>query len=283
MMPRFIRKLISKILRFPLLSSVRRVYIRRHRARSYYRENFKLINRWARQNTELSNYYYDLDENNLADLSTLISAITNSSVDQVQLFFKELETDERLERHISSLWINEPSMSDAKVGFGRRIGWYALIRILKPKVIIETGVHQGIGSCVIAAALMKNLEDGAEGKYYGTDIDKNAGVLFTEPYSRVGEIIYGDSIESLKSFEKKIDFFINDSDHSATYERFEYEAIKSKLSDDAIILGDNSHVTSCLREFSIINQRQFIFFREIPRNHWYPGAGIGISYKHYEH
>jgi hypothetical protein len=282
-MPRFIRKLASKIFRFPLLYNIRRVYKRRYRARSYYRETFKLINSWARQNTEDSNYYYDLDENNLADLATLISAITNSSVVQVQLFFKELDSDERLKRHISSLWINEPLMLDAKIGFGRRVGWYALIRILKPKVIIETGVHQGVGSCVIAAALMKNLEDGTEGKYYGTDIDKNAAVLFTEPYSRVGEILYGDSLESLNSFEKKIDFFINDSDHSATYEKSEYEAIRSKLSDDAIILGDNSHVTSCLREFSIINQRHFIFFREVPRNHWYPGAGIGISYKNCQH
>ncbi len=23
----------------------------------------------------------------------------------------------------------------------------------------------------------------------------------------------------------------------------------------------------------------FIFFKETPLNHWYPGAGIGISYK----
>ena len=30
--------------------------------------------------------------------------------------------------------------------------------------------------------------------------------------------------------------------------------------------------------FSMINKRNFVLFKEKPKNHWYPGAGIGISY-----
>ena len=75
-----------------------------------------------------------------------------------------------------------------------------------------------------------------------------------------------------------IDLFINDSDHSAEYEFKEYLAIKNKLSKTGIILGDNSHSTDKLIKFSIENNRRFILFRDEPSNHWYPGAGIGISY-----
>ena len=46
-----------------------------------------------------------------------------------------------------------------------------------------------------------------------------------------------------------------------------------------MILGDNSHVTDELLRFSIEHKRNFVLFRERPKNHWYPGAGIGISYK----
>jgi hypothetical protein len=91
--------------------------------------------------------------------------------------------------------------------------------------------------------------------------------------------LYGDSIESLKKLDVAIDLFINDSDHSADYEAEEYKIIADKLSERAFVLGDNSHVTDKLLEFSLATNRQFIFFKEKPLNHWYPGAGIGISFK----
>ena len=102
--------------------------------------------------------------------------------------------------------------------------------------------------------------------------------MFREPYSNFGEILYGDSIESLGKFQERIDLFINDSDHSAKYEYEEYEIIKNKLSSNAFLLGDNSHVTDSLRKFSNRNGRHFLFFREVPKDHWYPGAGIGFSF-----
>ena len=55
-------------------------------------------------------------------------------------------------------------------------------------------------------------------EYIGTDINPNAGYLFDEIYSENGKILYGDSIESLK-LNAEIDLFINDSDHSAEYEK----------------------------------------------------------------
>jgi hypothetical protein len=72
--------------------------------------------------------------------------------------------------------------------------------------------------------------------------------------------------------------FINDSDHSAEYEGREYRVIAPKLSAQAIIVGDNAHVTDELMKFSREIDRQFLFLREEPVNHWYLGAGIGRSF-----
>ena len=72
---------------------------------------------------------------------------------------------------------------------------------------------------------------------------------------------------------------INDSDHSAEYEHREYQTIAPKLSPGGgLILGDNCHCTDVLAAFSELQGRQFIFFREEPKDHWYPGGGIGISF-----
>ena len=147
-----------------------------------------------------------------------------------------------------------------------------------PKIIIETGVDKGIGSVLLCSALLKNKEEGFDGRFFGTDINPEAGYLLKGKYAEVGKILYGDSIETLSQFNEKIDLFINDSDHSAEYEYQEYIAIKDKIAENAVILGDNSHTTDKLAIVSNETKRNFLFFREEPSGHWYPGAGIGISF-----
>ena len=169
-------------------------------------------------------------------------------------------------------------MADKTAYFARRVGWYALARALRPKTIIETGVDKGLGACVLTAALKRNNEEGYEGRYYGIDINPKAGYLLSGDYANYGCILYGDSIEVLNKFNGNIDLFINDSDHSENYEANEYKTIADKLSKSAVILGDNSHCTDKLLEFSLEQNRQFVFFQETPKDHWYPGAGIGISF-----
>jgi hypothetical protein len=112
---------------------------------------------------------------------------------------------------------------------------------------------------LLCAALMRNEAEGFPGRYYGTDISLDAGLLLSEPYSSVGTILYGDSIRSLQSISN-IDLFITDSDHSAQYERREYETIAPKLSPRGIILGDNCHNTDVLADFPAERHQQFIPF-----------------------
>jgi hypothetical protein len=92
-------------------------------------------------------------------------------------------------------------------------------------------------------------------------------------------VIYGDSIATLREFPEEIDLFVNDSDHSAEYEYREYQAVAGKLGPRAVILGDNSHLTDSLYRFAGETGRCFLFFREEPKDHWYPGAGIGFAFQ----
>jgi hypothetical protein len=223
-----------------------RVRARKQRAKSYYKQSYKLINVWAKKKTEVSNYYYDLDDRNRSDLASLISVLTSTPIEQVESYFREIELEENLKRNISNSWVNDPQMVDAKLGYGRRIGWYAIIRIFKPEVVVETGVHHGVGACVISSALMQNSLEGNQGRYIGTDLDPNAGVLFCGHYKNFGRIMYGDSIQSLQKIESTINLFINDSDHNPDYELREYETVMKSLAKDFVILGDNSHVSSSL-------------------------------------
>jgi predicted O-methyltransferase YrrM len=248
---------------------------------SYVEPKLRDIFFWLFNSTEISNFTYPITEANQAYLSATLSIVTGISQERIEQYMQELQTDTALRQHVSSLAFSGKVYMgiDPAFDFGRRLGWYACVRALKPRLVVETGVEQGLGSVVIASALLKNSLEGAPGEYIGTDINPQAGYLFTGEYAKVGRILYGDSIESLRGLgTRKIDVFINDSDHSADYEWNEYMTIRSMLSERAVVLGDNSHVTDKLCRFARETGRKFLFFQERPKNHWYPGAGIGFAF-----
>ena len=252
--------------------------LRRYRlAKSYYNQKLQLIRTWSMKNTEDSNFYYELTSHNLLYLAHFVAVITATKPELALQYFSELEENNELKNHILNGFAESNYEKDIEVSFGRRIGWYAIVRITKPEVVIETGVDHGVGACILSAALLKNKEEGFYGEYLGTDISSSAGQLLTGKYGEVGKILYGDSIESLKALESHINLFINDSDHSSEYEFHEYQVIRSKLAEGAIILGDNAHSSDSLAKFSMETSRRFLFFKETPKDHWYPGAGIGAS------
>jgi predicted O-methyltransferase YrrM len=274
------KKLIESAVSIPLFGYVF-LFLIKCRVASYYlipaNKNFF---RWLLFSREITNFTFDLNSKNKLYLAMLISEITKQPIGKIQNYIQELENDEFLKEHLKKTIqkSNQKYFADEEIFYGKRLGWYAFTRALKPRLVVETGVDKGLGSCVLAAAILRNRKEGFFGEYRGTDINPAAGYLFTGEYSKAGKILYGDSIQSLKKIKGKIDLFINDSDHSAEYEMEEYRTIQSKLSKGGIILGDNSHATDKLLQFSLKTKRKFTFFREEPKNHWYPGGGIGISF-----
>jgi hypothetical protein len=236
---------------------------------------------WLFRSRESSNFTYDLTPRNEAHMAEALAIVTGQPAAGLARYIAEIHDDQQLKRTVSARAeaLGRHSGIDATARFGRRVGWYALARALKPRVVIETGVEKGLGAVLLCAALIRNAQEGSPGRYFGTDIDRGAGALWGAPYDSVGTILYGDSIESLMALDQSVDLFINDSNHSADYEAREYRVIAPKLSAQAVVIGDNAHVTDELLRFSHETDRSFLFFCEEPRGHWYPGAGIGLSFK----
>ncbi len=265
----------------PVKKKLRIIKGYRHRrsiALAYALPAVRMAKDWAMKEKELSNFYYDLAPGNRDHLVQLIATITGTPYEVVSNYMTELENDHALKAHLTQYMKASRYGDDIEIAYGRRLGWYAIARIKKPNVLVETGVDHGVGSCVLASALLRNAAEGSPGTYYGTEIRPEAGALLAGEYATTGRILYGDSIETLTSFDEPIEMFVNDSDHSGEYEYREYQTIAGKLALDAIILGDNAHVTDSLSRFSRESGRKFVFFAEKPLDHWYPGAGIGISY-----
>lgn len=266
---------------FAYLIHILLIPIRAVTACKYLTPSLKIATRWIFSSWETNNFSYNLTDTNNNYLAHTISLITGQSVNKISGYIREINSNEDLKKHITMNLKTNPGNFNfgPVVAYGRRVGWYAVVRAMKPKVIVETGVDQGLGACIIVEALKKNAREGKGGRYFGTDILPEAGFLFTDNYKKYGEILYGDSIKSLKKFKQKIDIFINDSDHHSRYEGREYDVIKPLLGKDSIVMGDNSHESEELSKFADKTGMNFLFFKEQPKNHWYPGAGIGFAYK----
>jgi predicted O-methyltransferase YrrM len=251
----------------------------------YYFPKLMRVPGWLISSREITNFTYDLTEQNRVHLADTISAVTGVPECQIESFLSEPANDADLLAHIISTTHASArrAISDTIPRFGRRLGWYAFARAIKPKLVIETGVDKGLGSVLLCAALLRNRGEGHEGHYYGTDINPEAGFLLGGKWAETGKILYGDSIATLRGISQPIDFFINDSDHSADYELAEYRTVAAQLTPQAIVLGDNSHDSNSLCIFARESGRKFLFFADQPLNHWYPGAGIGICFPDKSH
>jgi hypothetical protein len=240
-----------------------------------------LLTRWLIGSREYTNFTYYLDDLNERYMANFLSIVTAKSEATILGYIAEIKGDAQLRNHLFNATRDSPYrlVTDKQPKYGRRIGWYALARAIKPEVVVETGVDKGLGSCVLAAALRRNSLEGWPGYLYGTDINPRSGYLLGEPYSQYGKVIYGDSIESLIKLNCSIDLFINDSNHTSDYEMKEYAAVMGKLSRDAILVGDNAHCSDSLLTFANETNRKFLFYGEKPKNHWYEGAGMGCAYR----
>src|SRR2546430_2624418 len=161
---------------------------------------------WTFRSREHYNYSYDLEPRNIEYLASFISVVTGETFAKSQEYIREIENDQQIKDHVvrANAAAKEKYVADREARFGRRIGWYAMIRATKPKLVVETGVDKGLGSCVIAAALIRNAKEGKAGKLLALDINPNAGYLLSAPYDKFGVMAYGDSVASITAMSESI-------------------------------------------------------------------------------
>jgi hypothetical protein len=230
---------------------------------------------WLVHGRETTNFTYDLDTLNRDQLCWFVSAVSGAAIGQVRAWTQELEDDNHLFDHVATRLSTNPRrrISAHEPHWARRFGWYALVRAAQPDHIVETGTHLGLGSCAIAAALLRN----GHGRLTTIDIDPQAGHLLGEPWSNVVDRRTGSSIDILAELED-VDMFLHDSLHTYDYETKELAAVEPNLRVGAIILSDNAHDSSALSDWAEQTGRHYLFFKEQPVGHWWPGDGIGAAW-----
>lgn len=140
---------------------------------------------------------------------------------------------------------------------------YTCVRALKPQVVIETGVSNGIFTHFILKALDKN----GHGKLYSIDIrmtssaypsGKKTGWLAPPELRNRWEFLLGDSREILPILLSKlqsIDIFIHDSDHTYDIMSFEFKTAWKKIKNGGILISDDINSNNAFKDFISVNRK----------------------------
>jgi hypothetical protein len=126
---------------------------------------------------------------------------------------------------------------------------YALVRILRPSVVLETGVANGHSSELILNALAEN----GYGELHSIDVSDNVGELVSD--KRRWHLHLLNLSSPKKSFAAilaqlpTIDLMIHDSDHSYQWMRYELESVFPKMSPDGVLVCDDANVCYGMIDF----------------------------------
>ena len=193
-------------------------------------------------------------------------------------YIRELERDQVLRRQIERRLAKRVDRRRS-MPYGRRLGWYAIVRHLKPGLLVETGIHDGLGSSVLLRALEMNAAEGVDGRLISFDTRRAAGWLIPSTLRSRHEVWTGSSLDLLGPAigDRAIDFFIHDSDHRYEYETSEFEAVIKLSHAGTVLLSDNAHASGAMADFCLRHGLDFRYWHEDPSGHFYPGAGIGLA------
>ena len=230
--------------------------------------------KWIFTSREYTNYTYEISARNIVHLAWFVSLITKKDISEIEDYFSEISVGSEFDKYLRMQQMKSKfgKNDSGSHRIGRRLAWYATVRALKPLLVVETGTDKGLGSLVIAEALKKN----GKGKLISIDNNPGSGILIGKRHDGILDMQIDDSLNAIHNLSF-VDVFIHDSNHSEIHEYKEYEAIFERLTTNGIVLSDNAHASDALEQWSRLQNRQFLYFNEIPSNHWYPGASFSAS------
>ena len=129
---------------------------------------------------------------------------------------------------------------------------YLLVRLRRPKLVLETGVADGHSSAVLLRALARN----GAGVLHSADVRADVGVVIPDS-ERAGWMLHQlhpaapeASFRELVTAVAPIDLFFHDSHHSYLAQRYEYETVLPAIAPGGLLASDDVHMSHAFIEFA---------------------------------
>jgi predicted O-methyltransferase YrrM len=193
-----------------------------------------------------------------------IAKLTQTDTASVNRYLNEPSLSRITERVVESLQGYDRLILGASMRPHKAVADYVLCRLMRPDVVVETGVQSGISSALILQA----LEDNRGGFLYSIDLpdqnlleaippDRRRGLesgwaVPQELRDRWGLVIgrSQDKLLPLLRQLKAIDIFIHDGEHTLENMYQEYELAWQFLKPGGLLLSDDVHLNHAFETFA---------------------------------
>lgn len=231
---------------------------------------------------EVCNYSYHNTEISTHRLAALLANLEGAACEEVLRYCGEVGNDGAIGEIYRNARSKEEvlrNLTDDELRIGRRLLYFCLVRILKPRCVFEAGTAHGIGSLIILHALKLNENEGYSGQLITADVNPSAGKLIKHlpaDYRRLLDFRIGRSETVLANSASEIDVFFHDTMNIASHETRHYELLREKLSSRGVICTTWG-TAGTLAAFSNLNGRRYLEFTNEALDHWFSDT-LGISF-----
>lgn len=152
---------------------------------------------------------------------------------------------------------------------------YVATRILRPQLVLETGIGNGVSSAFILLGLQKNghgtlvsIDVPNEDPNTYVPLGRTVGWVVPRTLRRRWNIILGRSskvlpsyITQIKTLDESLGIFLHDSDHSYSNMKFEFETVWPSMMRGGLLFSDDIFLNSAFHDFAISTHNNEVTFR----------------------
>jgi hypothetical protein len=166
-----------------------------------------------------------------------------------------------------------------RLPLGNRLAWYVIVRALKPKLVVETGIYLGLGSLALLRALERNRQEGSPGELMSFDTNPRAGSIVRDQAREGWHRFVGFTNDLLPpALEgRQVNVLFQDTPHTEENQRFEFGAALSHAAPYLLLVDGSGGYAPTLKDLCM--ERSGTYHR-VPlrsRDHVFPGMEITFA------
>jgi hypothetical protein len=183
---------------------------------------------------EVESHSFELTNEN--ELCEFLARMLDVPINRVQMVLQEAKSDSILNRNRGfSLYRKR------RPPVGRRLSWYIIARITRPKFVVETGIYDGLGSETLLRALQINASEGFPGILTSFDMFQDSGDAVHPSLRPNWRRVLGmtqDTLESALSKEA-VDLFVRDTPPIPELIAFELKAAVTRSGSTLVVIDSS--------------------------------------------
>jgi hypothetical protein len=270
LLPRDARRRLSSLSR---LRWVRKARIARSYGASLRRDPLTVLG-FVLLDPEVDTFTYDLaNEHELVNVTARALGVAPKRVAEL---FDEARSDRVLGPELSRR-VRWRFSFKRRVRFGRRYAWYAIARVLRPAVVVETGIKDGLGSVLLLRALQRNAGEGAPGRLISFDLYPDKGWLVPASLRARWQPVFASTRDALAPAlaGQEVGMLVHDSDAASA--PLEYRTALEHAAPRLALVAGTAHHSDALQTLCEERGVEYVYFQDHPRRHVSPGSSTAVG------